>query len=91
MNKESEMSNHVILGPNLLDQSKGELHVHREGCADIKRTKGLGCPVDTDWVVDVETEQEVVEIVYDDQIRESKGDWKNYKSEFFFAPCCELK
>jgi hypothetical protein len=26
-----------ISGPNLRDQTKGSFHVHREGCADIKK------------------------------------------------------
>jgi hypothetical protein len=27
----------TIVGPNLLDQSKGDFHVHAAGCADLSR------------------------------------------------------
>jgi hypothetical protein len=85
--------NVCIIGPNLIDQSKGSFHVHRDGCADIRRNP-IYRGEDTDWIVDVDSVQEAVEAVYMDIIEEhEEGDgwdtWEAYESDLHFCPCCK--
>jgi hypothetical protein len=85
-----------IIGPNLLDQSKGSFHVHAEGCADMKRS-----PRVYDWrggrgehagdiktPVEVESMQDIVEYCYADQLDEGDYDgWRDLDNDFHVLPC----
>jgi hypothetical protein len=80
----------TIIGPNLSDQSKGNIHVHKEGCSDIhKRVYALPLAdgeFDTD---EYASQREVVESVYPvDSFEWSDGpDDRSYWSDVYFLPC----
>ena len=87
--------NVCILGPNLYDQSKGSFHVHKEGCRDITRNP-IYRGEDADWIVDCDSVEEVVTLVYEDIMQEHQDDrddrykvWEGYESDFHFCPCCK--
>lgn len=81
----------VVVGPNLLDQSKGSFHVHAAGCSHRRQKQYQSAHIQHDFKQKQEfaTVQEVVEDVYQDQIAESDGTWDEYESDFWFAPCTE--
>lgn len=73
----------TIVGPNLPDQSKGSFHVHKEGCADLKR--GMMVRAER-WTVEVKELDEVVYAVYSDMIEDGE-DIGMYRDDIHFAPC----
>ncbi len=76
-----------VLGPNLVDQSHGQINVHAEGCGDLKRSKNRNVE---DWAFfDVASRREVVELEYPrDQFEWSDGpDDEWYWGDVWFAPC----
>lgn len=82
-----------IVGPNLpaLLERFGSMHVHADGCADLRRG-ALGQVRKTlrgghDWQIEVSSVREVVESCYGDQIAESDGHWEEYVGDLHFAPC----
>lgn len=86
-----------VCGPNLRDQSKGTFHVHRDGCADLRKygpqysgpdAKGGDTNGNCELLIDNATVEDVVSVTYSDQLAESNGDWEDYVSDFWFAPCC---
>jgi hypothetical protein len=86
------MSAVTVCGPNLPDQSKGDMHVHAAGCADLKR--GQLRQADK-WTVEVDSVQAVVEAIYSDMIAECDpdepyGTWVDYEADLYFAPCVHL-
>lgn len=87
----------TIFGPNLNDQSKGQFHVHAEGCAhgrNYGRRGRLGG--ERGWTVEVGTKLAVCAAVYADHLGDLGltedddagvailADWL---SDFHFAPC----
>jgi hypothetical protein len=78
-----------ISGPNLRDQTKGSFHVHREGCADIKKAAKSDPAFSKReaHVLDVASAQDVAEFIYADQIAENGDSPLDYLSDFHFAPC----
>jgi hypothetical protein len=78
----------VICGPNLFDQSKGQFHVHKKGCADLRKREYRA--VAPHMPAEVKTKLDVATFVYEDIMRENEGVLATpepYVSEFHFAPC----
>lgn len=76
----------TIHGPNLLDQSKGQFHVHAEDCRDNEREimrNGSERP----WTVEVATRRDAVYAIYADQISEGAS-YASCHSDLHFHPCC---
>lgn len=74
----------TVLGPNLIDQSKGTFVVHAEGCADLSRGRNHieYVPNHTD---DYPSRVAVCDDVYPpEQFECTSGE---YLSEFHFMPC----
>jgi acyl-CoA-binding protein len=72
--------NVTVIGPNLRDQSKGDFHVHRAGCADIaRRYKG-----ENQSDLDVASRDAVVADWFD-----FLDDPNEARDEFHFAPCLD--
>jgi hypothetical protein len=86
------MTSLVVLGPNLIDQSKGSFHVHAAGCRDLGTYYGRQHDADKANPVDFDSESDVVEYVYADQIAEDpEGNAvNNLLSDFYFFPCVEF-
>lgn len=79
-----------IIGPNLRDQSKGDFHVHAEGCADVQRNPEYQVPdYDTDrkLVYDVTSQRDVSEFIYSDMIGEGSMTWQDGVDTFHLSPC----
>jgi hypothetical protein len=82
-----------IVGPNLVDQSKGSFHVHAVGCGDMKRMAKR----DPEFALELEQEAsaseyctltEICDAVYDpDDFECESGEYLN---DFHFAPCVKL-
>lgn len=84
----------IIIGPNLRDQSKGQLHVHKAGCKDLARFKrhepeydyAMGIPP-----VEAQTRAEIVLNWYPPEEFEynphDESDYLQYRDEFYFFPC----
>lgn len=82
-----------VCGPNLNDQSKGTFHVHVDGCLHLHHYGpgtiiGGDVPGFDETVLEVDSQVEVVEVIYSDQLREN-GDVKpeDWLDDFYFAPC----
>lgn len=77
----------VVIGPNLVDQSKGQFHVHKEGCNDTKKYRGQ--PLD--YVIDVETRKDIVLDIYPPNEFDYNEDteWMNM-DDMYLAPCVNL-
>lgn len=82
----------VIVGPNLYDQSRGQFHVHAEGCADLQRDPDMRESIATQGgiTLDAGTRLDVEESIYGPEAgdfdRPHRGAWLD---EFHFAPCCK--
>lgn len=88
----------VIFGPNLMDQSKGQFHVHAAGCGDAKHygPRGKYGGEEGGWEIEVAGKIDIVWAVYSNQLEETGEDEagqneiaKDWLSDFWFAPCCE--
>lgn len=77
-----------IIGPNLLDQSKGQYHVHAAGCADTKKAQYRMHQSDVNHPIAVTSVQECVEYVYADFLDEPEQ-WEDFASDVYFFPCTE--
>lgn len=89
------MTKVIIAGPNLRDQSKGTFHVHAPGCRDLTRVARKEPEYKNATVEDVASRQEIVELLYEDQMDEWERahpgdtlDWREYDDIYLF-PCCE--
>lgn len=82
----------TIIGPNLNDQSKGQMHVHAAGCSDIKRDKNYRGH--TPWTVSARDLLDVAQDVYPpsdfDWDPTDDDDASTYTSEFHVAPCVKF-
>ena len=86
-----------IIGPNLIDQSQGQYHVHAPGCRDMKRDgvydwrNGKGEHAsDIKTAIEVESIQDVIEYAYGDALGEGQS-WRDVRSDFRFFPCVPAK
>lgn len=82
----------TIIGPNLPDQSKGDFHVHAQGCRDIRRSYG-GC---SKYDLEVEAAIDVAEFIYEDHLHDEGIEPESEEAiayfdmcigEFYFLPC----
>lgn len=71
----------TVIGPNLRDQSKGQFHVHAEGCRDIARQFSY-VPKQDMWTIEATSQVDIAGNVYD-----FEDDPASLLSEFHFAPC----
>jgi hypothetical protein len=81
----------TIHGPNLIDQSKGDFHVHAAGCRDNHREVRMNGS-EHPWTLEADSAQAVVEAIYSDHIAERQaGDpystWQPYLEGIAFFPC----
>lgn len=81
----------TICGPNLRDQSKGEIHVHAAGCADLARGARREPEYRNGWTTEAATRREVVEAMYppNDFQWTWEEDHEVYEESFYFFPCTE--
>lgn len=84
----------TILGPNMGRPlcDKGDLHVHRTGCADIKRQYGGVARyneehADKRSVVDSMYGPEAGSFYEEAGCENESTAWQQYEGEFWFAPC----
>jgi hypothetical protein len=84
----------VICGPNLVNQTKGQFHVHTVDCGDLdkmKRREPAYRP-ENRMVIEADSRQEIVEWLYDDHMTEEERDrgttpdWREYDDIYLF-PC----
>lgn len=76
----------AIYGPNLEDQSQGDIHVHRNGCLH-EPPAPLGSLADP-WVISVDSKEEVVLAIYPpDEFEYDAADWEDYYGDLYWAPC----
>lgn len=78
----------TIQGPNLRDQSRGSFHIHAAGCSDNRRY-GPGCSLGGDdggWEIDADTQREVVDAIYGDQMDEGAS-YEECHGDLHFEPC----
>ena len=86
------MAHVTIIGPNLPRPlcDKGTFHVHRAGCADIKRITGR-YGLDLPWTIEVASILDVVGAVYDpsnfDYDLSDPEDRSPYETDIHFLPC----
>ena len=70
---------------------RGELHVHRTGCADLTKRQYFGYDRYDEAYASV---QELVSSWFDGHMQDDGVDpseaWENYVSEFRFFPCVKL-
>lgn len=90
--------NLTIIGPNLLDQSKGAFHVHATGCAHLRRAeyRNLRGGDTGAFIEDHDSVRSVVDSIYgpasgsfyEDADLNPETAWREYETDFWFAPCC---
>ena len=77
----------TVCGPNLRDQSKGEFHVHAEGCADLVRGANREPEYRTGWPMDATSRVDVCDAVYPPEDFDCESG--EFVGSFHFFPCCE--
>lgn len=86
----------TVCGPNLSDQRKGEFHVHRAGCGDLRHygpTGRFGGDYDG-WTIEASGRRDVVEAIYgdfDDFPFDDPGDAWQAWDDLWIAPCVTWK
>lgn len=82
----------TVIGPNLRDQSKGEMHVHASGCADIARNVNREPEYANGWEIEAETIEDVTHAVYDpdDFGYDAETETDDYTQSIHFFPCVTL-
>lgn len=80
----------IIVGPNLIDQSKGQFHVHKEGCSHLRRAE-YKYRQDLKYPIELSSVKAVVAYVYPadefDYDPTDESNYNNYVQDFWFAPC----
>lgn len=66
---------------------RGEIHIHREGCADPRQAKCQDLPAM--WTADAVSRQEAVLNVYppDDFNYDRVAEWQDFLGDLHFYPC----
>jgi len=72
----------TIFGPNLLDQSLGQFHVHPKDSKAAARMVAANGHIIDRFDEEVDSIQEIIEACYSDQIAESGENWKAYRADF---------
>lgn len=76
-----------VYGPNLLDQSKGNIHVHRMGCKDgANYGPGKKLGGECGYVLHVTSRRRVVEEIFAGQLDEGCS-YDLCAKDVYFAPC----
>jgi hypothetical protein len=74
----------MVLGPNLPDQTKGDFHVHAEGCRDIARyPRSIR---DGGTLLDVNSVEEISAVIYD-----FEENPEQYAHDFYDFPCVKFE
>ncbi|MEV4122913.1 hypothetical protein [Micromonospora sp. NPDC049645] len=72
----------------IVNNGRGALRVHREGCADLTRSTHTSSG-GTQWTIEVGSQREVIEDIYSDMIDEEPGStWRDFSGDVTFLPCC---
>ena len=82
----------AVLGPNGINDAT--FHVHRAGCRDVVRQERKFL-VDKHWVMDVSSEREGIEVLFDDFIGTeetvhddgTESTWHDFQFDVRFFPC----
>lgn len=79
----------TICGPNLRDQSKGQLHVHASWCHDLVRRANREPEYRNGWTIEVKSLREIVTAVYDpgDFNYDEASEWRDYSHDIYVFPC----
>lgn len=81
----------TISGPNLPRPlcDKGDMHVHKAGCADLRRYPTERHTGEKGWTIEATSRQGVVEDVYGDQMHDydPPAPWTDYEGDLYWAPC----
>lgn len=86
----------VVLGPNLSYKGAalGEMHVHREGCGDLRRY-GRFKPFGGDgegWKAEVASAEDVVRVIYPpEEFDYAPEEWKEFAGGIYIAPCVKFE
>lgn len=82
----------TIVGPNLRDQSKGDIHVHTSGCHDLTRMLKREPAYRDGWTVEVKSVKDIVHAVYPPSDFQYDGDteWRDYSHDIHLFPCITL-
>jgi hypothetical protein len=84
------IKHHVwVYGPNLVDQSKGQFHVHAAGCSSVPA--GFAGPQEPWSLLNAESQKQVTTDVYPpgDFGYNPDEEWRDY-CDIWFAPCVDL-
>lgn len=73
----------TICGPNLRDQTRGQFHVHKAGCLNLKRGEPIA--YESGWEIEVSNRTELCDAVYDPGEFNCKSG--EYMDDFYFFPC----
>lgn len=94
------MAKLTIVGPNLPDQSKGNLHVHAADCKDLTRGQYRQVSAHEKHTEEHDSLRSVVDSFYGPDAGsfyvETYGDnvpvdvWREYLGDFYIAPCVDL-
>lgn len=76
----------TICGPNLRDQSKGEMHVHAAGCADLVRGAAREPEYRSGWTMEAATQLEISHEIYPPE--DFDLDPELVEGSIYFFPCC---
>ena len=87
----------TVLGPNGINDAS--FHVHKAGCADIKKPKYRWALSDGTWGFDASSKQEIVEVLWSDFIGTGETlhddgtptSWLDYQHDTRIFPCVGLK
>lgn len=78
----------TICGPNLRDQSKGDLHVHAADCGDLRRGAIREPAYHDGWTIEAGSYAEVVQEVYPpEDFNYDPEEAHLYADTLWFAPC----
>lgn len=76
----------TICGPNLRDQSRGDMHVHAADCADLVRGAAREPEYLNGWTTDAASRVEVCDDIYPPEDFDCESG--EYLSSLHFFPCC---
>lgn len=79
------MTSVVILGPNLINQSRGAYHVHKTGCRSLHSYYGAEHEADKNNPMDFDSESEVAHFVFADFESEMTED--DMLGDIYFHAC----
>jgi len=82
----------TIFGPNLNDQSKGQMHVHAADCGDIAKMRRREPEYDNGWTIEVQTRTGIADAIYGDFDEYEDGGTTDYwLGDVHIFPCVHLE